>query len=83
MEYDAWRRRTDDEYNRDVHLAWRIVNIWGRTKVKGRMPALRPMLRGLTREAAPTRAAQRAVLDVLSAQMGIPLVRRTLAHPTR
>jgi hypothetical protein len=58
-----------------VLLAWRIVNIWARTKAKGRMPALRPMLRRSGREQPPSPQAQLAVLEVLSEQYGIPLRR--------
>jgi hypothetical protein len=57
-------------------LAWRIVNIWARTKAKGRMPTLRSMLRSTGRDTRPpSHAQQRAVLDVLSAQYGVALRR--------
>ncbi len=61
--------------DRGTVQAWRTVHIYAQAKAKGRMPKLSTMLQGAKRrpQQPPSIAVQRGVLEILSAQYGIPL----------
>lgn len=82
IEFDAARRRAEDEYDRDVVQAWRAVQIFVRTQNDRRMPSLKSLLTAHGRRPAArqqTLAQQRSVLHLLSAKYGIPL-RQKVTH---
>jgi hypothetical protein len=67
-EMEAARLRQQDEADRVIALAWHIEAL-RRTK---KLPALRTLLKE-TAQRPQTLAQQKAVIHILSAQMGIPL----------
>lgn len=66
----AATQRRDDEYDRDMRLAWRIA-VLDRQKT---LPKLETLLS--KRGTKQTAAEQRGMLHLLSAQYGIPLQTR-------
>jgi hypothetical protein len=69
------RQKQQDERDRDVVLAWRIMQIKVRTQNAKQLPSLKSLL-AEGRPALPGAAAQKAALHQLSAQLGVPIVRR-------
>jgi hypothetical protein len=69
------RQKHQDERDRDVVLAWRIMQIKVRTQNAKRLPSLKTLL-AEGRPAPKGAAAQRAALYQLSAALGVPVVRR-------
>lgn len=67
------KRQREEEWDRDVAQAWHTVRLWAITRPKGKLPSLKETLALRKPKKPPTLTQQRAVLDILSAQMGIPL----------
>lgn len=70
-ELDGLALRTQDERERDITLAWTMVNIAASTWSKGRVPELQALLMTTRRPQRPqTVEEQRAMLQVLAARTG-------------
>jgi len=67
-EFVVSKQRQEDEHDRDMRLAWTIEGLRRQKK----LPALKSLL---TKRRARTQTVheQRAMLEILSAQYGIPL----------
>lgn len=75
-EFAAHQLRSEDEANRDITLAWNGVRIYVKTMNGKKLPTLKTFLVGERGRSRPlTMAEQRANMEMLSAQMGIPLRR--------
>jgi hypothetical protein len=72
-EIDALVLRRRDARDRDVTLAWTIVNIAAATWSKGRIPDLQPLLSAAQPGRPQTIEEQRAVLQQLAQRLGTPL----------
>jgi len=65
-----------DTRERDVTLAWTIVNLAAATLSKRRVPELAPLLEAMRSRRPQTVAEQRAVLELLAQRLGRRLTTR-------
>jgi len=76
-EFDAAHLRHQDEHDRDMTLAWAVVQIYVRTTNDKRMPELASLLSDSGKKAARRHRQSDAELDammrLMSARTGIPL----------
>lgn len=70
----AARRRQADQFERDVILAWQTERIKVMTENAKRLPDLKTLLRRATQRQTP--AEQLTVMQMISAQLNIPMVTR-------
>jgi hypothetical protein len=69
--------RRNDEFDRDVVQAWRVVAIYAQSMKNGRLPDIRKFLSshtaGAQGEERQSVGQMRGALAILSAQYGIPV----------
>jgi len=79
-EIDALAQRRRDERDRDITLAWTMVNLAAATWSKGRVPDLAGLLTTSQAARPQSLAEQKAILQQLAQRLGRPLQIRKRPH---